>query len=193
MLAKSLITLCCGLAMVSCVNRPRVPDFAAFTRDLRVMIEDRATTDGNLQEAISRLGKVSESPLFWTMIINDPSYSPTHRRRCVRALLERHRVGNVGELREMLNRPAWLLDEHITTVEVLGGLVPVDVNLDDTVFQVRLFPLTKTDYSAAAYIRVHGKMSRAEFSRIVRGEPVPASAGGELIQQIGFSGIDYSK
>jgi len=75
------------------------------------MIADRETNDDDLKEAISRLGKMSEPISFWNNIIKTPAYSVQHRRRCVEALLRRHKPGTFYELLVHLDNPVWLRDK----------------------------------------------------------------------------------
>jgi hypothetical protein len=166
-------------------------DFDALTKALREMILDKQTRDADLQEAISRLGKVSEPSSFWNDIANEQSYSVQHRRSCIQALLRRHRgsAGTVGELAVLLNHPKWLRDEDISIVEFVVGLIPVEWTPEDTIFRIRLLPASAND-KTAVYVRVAGKVGRDDFSRLFRSDrsaPLVPVVGGRPIVEIGFS------
>lgn len=190
-LALSCI-LICGF-LVHCSGADKV-DFEALTKSLRAMISDTETKDTDLEEAISRLGKVSEPASFWSEIFNDPNYSLQHRRRCVQALIRRHAPGmTLYYLAVFLDRPKWLLDQHITTVNYVVGYIPVQIEPHDTVFHIRLLPGRERDRTDIdLYIRVAGKVPREDFSRLLRGwpspQPLPEIAGRPIIE-FGFSDI----
>src|SRR5690242_4452091 len=81
--------LCAGLVAGFTFSAMSV-DFAKLDLELRSVIEDRQTSDEDLLQAISRMGKVAEKPEFWKGIADDPTYGIPHRRRVIFALFRRH-------------------------------------------------------------------------------------------------------
>jgi hypothetical protein len=62
---------------------------------------------------------------FWKNIIKNPTYSRHPRRRCVEALLRRHKPGTFYELLRHLDNPVWLRDKDIDKVDWVVGSIPV--------------------------------------------------------------------
>jgi hypothetical protein len=105
------------------------------------------------------------------------------------SLFRRHRgsAGTAYELALLLDHPKWLRDENISIVEVMGGLIPVEMGPGDTVFRIRLLPASVRDTSDV-YIRVAGKVGRDDFSRMIRGDtaaPLISSIGGRPVIEVG--------
>src|SRR5262245_17481718 len=136
--ASFFALLFCG----TCVPLARAVDFAQLEIELRSTITNRAVTDEVLLQAISRLGKVSEPPDFWTRIANDSSYTLTHRRRCIFALVRRHGMSctSIEPLARRLTPATWLRDEDIELVTHVFGWIPIDFTLEDSVFRIRVLP-----------------------------------------------------
>src|SRR5712671_5199865 len=81
--------ICAGLAGAFTFSAISV-DFTKLDMELRSVIQDRRTSDEDLLQAISRMGKVTEKPEFWKAIADDPACDTPHRRRVIFALFRRH-------------------------------------------------------------------------------------------------------
>jgi hypothetical protein len=154
----------CLCLMTSCQTKQGV-DFDSFNRRLISQIENKETTDEMLLQSISRLGKVSEPPTFWTTIANDKTYSIEHRSRCIMALFRRHaqRCSGGRQLSKVLAPVHWLESKDIGRIDVLAGAVPVTPGTDRTVFVIRVLSGAKF----AIYISILGKMDTEDFYRMI--------------------------
>lgn len=162
-------------------------DFVALDADLRAVITNKATSDADLLQAISRFGRVSENPGFWTTIANDESYTALHRSRCVFALFRRHgnHCSGLRQLGNVLAPANWLLEDSILRVENVIGWVPVDVTFGDTIFRIEL-PHASKDKAASVYIRIAGKVTKSDFIRVIRGLS-GAGPSDYLVQEYGYA------
>jgi hypothetical protein len=174
------------VVIAGCVTKPNKIDFNVLTRQLQGIIADRRSAPSDLQQAILRLGPVSESPKFWSRIANDASYSANQRQACIMALLQRHghSAAELRDLAALLNQPTWLKDRDIENVIMNFGPMPVQWTPDDTVIVFRVFPELPT--LAIVYVKLAGKVDRALVSRILRSESSGPLEGGQLILDIAF-------
>lgn len=146
----------------------QVPDFVRLDEQLHALIKEKSTPDALLLEAISRLGKVTESPAFWTQIANDPSYSSQHRRRAVFALFRRHaeKIGELHLLGEILKPAKWLQESSIVKLPFVFGAVPVDVNPNESIVCISVL------YGGDIYIRILGNVEESAVREVLLGKEV---------------------
>ena len=127
-----------------------------------------------------------ELPDFWSAIANDQGYSEDRRRHAVFMLFQRHvKVGiSLHELGKILNHPVWLKPDNILVVQSLGGQVPVEFNLQDTIFRLSVFPNLTDDRLGywAIYCRIEGKISAEEAYEILNGGGYRNQWGRRLLE-----------
>src|SRR2546421_7996020 len=134
-------------------------DFARMDMELQSVITNKASSQTDLLQAISRLGRVAEHASFWTTIANDPTYSAEHRRRCAMAFFRRHGRFCTGlrQLAGMLSPSNWFEKGDIEEVRSVFGAAPVEVTEGDTVFKIRIFP-SQMGPQANVFIKLLGKV-----------------------------------
>lgn len=141
-------------------------DFPDLDRVLHSVITNRQTSDTVLLQAISRLGPVTEPPLFWWSVIDDSSYSLAHRTRALHALFRRH--GEIRrsaiDLRNVLGDGKWLAEATIAKETLGSGPLPVEEG--ESVFCLTVF--RSAPLSARIYIRVLGDVSNEAFARVLK-------------------------
>ena len=172
-----------------------------MTRRCHSIITNRTSTDTELLEAISRLGKTAETPRFWTQVANDPTYGVLHRKRCVMALFRRHGSyqGHAADLANVIDGAKWLHKGDITQVGAITGSIPVDVNIDDTIFLIMVLDQEEQESGErmkskhfGIYVRVLGKVSLEEFTSVVRTGRPSTGDGNVIIAQYGYAD-DYEE
>ena len=158
------------------------------------VIADPKVDKQTLIETIQKLGEVTESAQFWTVIANSDGYSKGHRRHAVFQLFQRFVSPDMTlfALAQILNNPRWLADEDISIVTVLGGEIPVTWTLDDTVFVLSVFPDLPDDRYAnwAIYLRLSGKVNREDFIKVIRGESVTENVMTAKVLEFSLSSDD---
>jgi hypothetical protein len=164
-------------------------------RLLATIADPRASTPA-LIDAIRQLEAVTEPARFWSAIANSATYRPDHRRQAVFALFRRHVTPGMtlADLARLLDNPAWLHDDDISVVTVLGGKIPVQWTFDDTVFMLGVFPALAEGRqgSWAIYLRVAGHVDRARFADALHGRPAPDEVRTAQLREVGFSPADPS-
>ena len=122
------------------------------------------------------------------VIAGSDAYSPDRRRRAVVELFRRHvKVGmTLAELARVLDDPAWLRDDDLSVVEVLGGKIPVTWTHEDTVLVLGVLPELPDDPSWAIYLRVAGRIELADVLALLRGGTGPPEVERAEIREIGF-------
>jgi hypothetical protein len=183
------------------INEEYLHPFEQMTANCMSVIANRASSDEDLLEAISRLGRMSEPPAFWTAIIQNPAYSMLHRKRCVMALFRRHGSyqGHAADLANVLDATKWLHSGDITQVGAITGSIPVDVNLDDTIFLIMVLDRAENESGEerkskrfGIYLRVVGKVTLEDFTSVVRTGRPSTGDGNVLIVQYGYAD-DYDE
>ena len=185
----NLALLCFAAGMASTlVGFAQAPDFASLTIQLRTVIAERATSDDVLREAISRLGRVTEPPSFWTQIANSTNYSRQHRIRAVFALFRRHgeSCGDVLSLGKCLEPAKWLDESSIERVTYVFGHLPIELNEGESVYSISVLDGPKI------YIRMPGDIDRETFNALLRGKSVSTLKKEPTILQCGY-GDDYDE
>ena len=154
------------------------------------VIADRDASATRLVDAIRGLGPVTEPARSWSAIANDDGYSPEHRRRAVFELFRRHASPGMtlGDLGRLLDGATWLHDDDVSVVTALGGKIPVEWTLADTVFVLAVFPDLPGDRFThwAVYVRAAGKVERGEFLQALRMEAI----GPTEVLEIGLAPSD---
>ena len=130
-------------------------------------IANAGITKDSLLKALLALDEVNENPQFWSDIANDSSFSDTHRRYAVFMLFKRHiKTGiSIEEFRKLLGKPSWLTYDDISLIEAVGGEIPMEFTLTDSIFVWNVFPdLPDGRWQHwAIYIKIEGKISREDF------------------------------
>lgn len=176
-----------GLLTVSFSQTNRPALFAKISEQMRAIICDKSSSEGDLLEAVAHLGRVTEPSSFWTKIANDASYRLAHRRLAVFALFRRHCFADTAKSLGAKLKPAhWLRDEDITQCgsDVHFGAMPIiGLNAANSVFEIKVLN------GASVYVCVAGRMSRDDFSRSLRNIPVDWSKVGSdgVILQCAFA------
>jgi hypothetical protein len=115
---------------------------------------------------------------------NDPTEPQAVRARAVFALFAQYvRPGSsVDEVRRVITDNDWLREAHLEGVRVMGGKVPVEYPLEDTVFCLHLFPLDaeKKQSPWVMYFRLSGKLRDQDGLAFLRGEK---SAGNPKLME----------
>lgn len=186
-LILSLLCFATGLASTY-VGFAQSPDFAQLTTQLRATITNKTTSDVVLREAISRLGRVTESPSFWTQIANSTNYTRQHRTRAVFALFRRHgeRTGQALALGECLASAKWLDESSVERVTWVFGPFPVEINEGESVYSISVL------YGPRIFIRILGDVDEKTFKALIRGTSVSNLKKEPIILQVGY-GDDYDE
>jgi hypothetical protein len=143
-------------------------------------------------DSISRLGRITEPPAFWTTIANNEEYSVGHRSRAVFALFRRHCYADtVRSLGLKLEPAKWLKDGDIQAFESevhVGPMPIIEINDTDSIFDVKVLG------GFSVYVRVSEKMSRDDFSRLLRNDrtDLVTSRSDGVILECAY-GDDYEK
>ena len=157
-------------------------------RDASTVLNPSAP-DAEVARAARQVSDDDVSAEVWAMIANDSAYSEAHRRVCALELFRRHvHAGStVAEVARLLNRPTWLLDEHIRELEDISGRVPpVALNGMDSVFAIDLLPgPPPVTILWSVYLRIGGQVDRDALSACLRGHPAGV-AGAAVVVEIGF-------
>lgn len=172
------------------------PAFEQMTTKCLSVITNRSSSDGDLLEAISRLGRMSEPATFWTAIIQNPTYGILHRKRCVMALFRRHcsYQAHAADLANVLDAAKWLHSGDITQVGAITGSIPVEVNIDETIFLITV--LNREEHETGQdrkskrfgiYMRVPGRVNLEEFRSVVRTGRPSTGDGNIFIAQYGYA------
>jgi hypothetical protein len=132
-----------------------------------------------LATCLKHLGPVTESPGFWSAIVEDATYAPAHRRACAVAFFSRHVKASMqlGDLALLLRAHNWTKDADIEIIKIVLGQIPVHLTDLDTVICVRAF--VKSELGCALYVRVKGKVTLSEFVGLVRGDAVNGSSASK--------------
>ena len=153
-------------------------------------IADPSTGRTALIDAIRGLGPVTEPASFWSDIAGDDAFGPEHRRRAVVALFRRHVVPGttLAELARALGDPAWLVDDDVSVVDVLGGKIPVSWTIADTVLVFGVLPELSDEVSRdwAIYLRVAGTIDLADVIALLRGGTAAPEVQRAEILEVGF-------
>lgn len=194
-LVPCLPSLVLLIASLHCEGADGLRDFEAMTRRCHSVITNPASSDSELLEAISRLGRMEEPPSLWTRVADDPTYGTLHRKRCIMALFRRHgtECETIADLASVLGRPRWLTNSDLKEVAVITGWVPVDMVPGDTVFAITILPGTtpkeaeaSSKLRCAVYVRVSGKVIREDFLAFLQHGKREAVGGNAFIEQFGF-------
>ena len=122
------------------------------------------------------------------VIAGSDAYSPDRRRRAVVELFRRHvRPGmTLADLARVLDDPAWLRDDDLSVVDVLGGKIPVSWTLEDTVLVLGVLPGLPDDPSWSIYLRVAGKVELAGVLAVLHGRDAPPDVARAEIREVGY-------
>ena len=165
-----------------------ITNFTALDIQLHAAIANTNTPDDLLLESISRLGKITEPPSFWTQIADNTNYSLPHRTRAVFALFRRHgeRCGDIQDLRRCLAPAKWLDQSSIQKIPFVFGFLPVEVNSEESIFSISVF------YGPKIYIRLRGDVDYKTFVEAIRGEAKEPIKSELIILQCGYAD-DYEQ
>ena len=116
-----------------------------------------------------------ESVAFLTSLANDPSNSQEVRARAVFTLFGRHIQpgSSASEVHDVLTDTAWLKENNLKGVRILGGWVPVEFTAEDTIFSIALFPADSAGGWSpwVIYLRLSGHIQDEEALKFLRGAP----------------------
>src|SRR4051794_15743713 len=114
--------------------------------------------------------------------------SPERRRQAVVELFRRDvRPGmTLGEAARVLGAPAWLRDDDLWVVDVLGGKIPVSAELGDTVLALAILPGLPDDPSWAIYLRVAGEVALGDVLALLHGRDAPPEVARAEIREVAF-------
>ena len=153
-------------------------------------IADPSTGRTALIDAIRDLGPVTEPASFWSDIAGDDAFAPEHRRRAVVALFRRHVVPGttLADLARALGDAAWLTDDDVSVVEVLGGKIPVSSTFEDTVLVLGVLPGLPDEASRhwAIYLRVAGTLDLSDVLALLHAGAAPPEVERAEILEVGF-------
>lgn len=162
---------------------------SARQRDVPTVL-DPATPASDVMQAARRVADADMPAEVWARVANDPAYSALHRRVCVFELFRRHvRPGSTTtDIARLLDRPTWLLDEHVRELQDVGGrLPPVTLNAEDSVFAIDVLPGSAPVIDLwSVYLRMRGRVDRDAFSALLRGNARSGTEGGAVVVEIGF-------
>jgi hypothetical protein len=152
-------------------------------------ISDRTISESDLRFEIKKLGNVTEPPSFWLNITSDQTYSPAHRAVAICQLFKRHVMGpiTVADLAKLLNAPDWLNSSNVTTVKHLKGEIPVEWNLGETVFAIRLFP-GQVESAPVLYLRLSQTLEAETFVQMIRSRGADCTAVDARVLQAACDG-----
>ena len=103
---------------------------------------------------------------LWARIANSDEYSDSRRRRAVLFLFDRH-VHRGMELRtvaSLLANPTWLKRDNVHVVNLIAGMIPVDMVPGEQVF-VFIPEFSSLDTSCVVYLRVQWDQIAYPFLR----------------------------
>ena len=128
-------------------------------------ILDRTSSEKSVIEAVQQLQTLSESRDFWSDIIRDRTYSPTHRRIALVQYFVRHSFYKMArELRlEYLNLSPFKLD--IKVIGLFAGVMPVDDPVENAV--VHLTCDFGDAGSAAIYLSIFPKAEDSKLADVL--------------------------
>jgi len=123
-----------------------------------------------------------------SVIAGSDAYGPERRRRAVVELFRRQvQPGmTLADLARVLDDPAWLRDDDLSVVDVLGGKIPVSWTHEDTVLVLGVLPGLPDDPGWSIYLRVAGKLELADVLALLHGRDAPAHVARAKIREIGF-------
>ena len=127
-----------------------------------------------------------------SVIAGSDAYGPDRRRRAVVELFRRQvQPGmTLADLARVLDDPAWLRDDDLSVVDVLGGKIPVSWTLEDTVLVLGVLPSLPDDPAWSIYLRVAGKLELADVLALLHGGTAPPEVQRAEILEIGFEPPD---
>jgi len=96
----------------------------------------------------------------------------------------------LADLARVLGDAAWLRDEDLSVVDVLGGKIPVSWTLEDTVLVLGVLPGLPDDPGWSIYLRVAGKLELADVLALLRGRDAPPAVARAEILEVGFEPPD---
>ena len=164
--------------MVSC-NKTIVPNNSSTKEsDVRELLEQLPTlsltderrvlqgiADPNAQESdvlalmeqLRAALPTDDQAELWAQIANLDEYSDARRRRAVLLLFDRHVYSGMelSTVANLLANPTWLKEDNVHIVDVLAGLIPIDMVPGETVFVV-IPEFSSLDKEGAVYLRVQG-------------------------------------
>ena len=123
-----------------------------------------------------------------SVIAGSDAYDPDRRRRAVVELFRRQvQPGmTLADLARVLDDPAWLRDDDLSVVDVLGGKIPVSWTHEDTVLVLGVLPGLPDDPGWSIYLRVAGKLELADVLALLHGRDAPPEVARAEIREIGF-------
>ena len=130
----------------------------------RRVLADPQATEAEVDRAIQRRNDSPGAAALWRQIVQDPTYAPRRRARCLRELLK-DRDTSPPPLRDFVQRIGvlpWLHENQVTTVGALRGEIPVTWTPRDTVFVLEPFR------GLSVYLRVAGPVMKAPFLQLLR-------------------------
>jgi len=127
-----------------------------------------------------------------SVIAGSEADSPDRRRRAVVELFRRQvQPGmTLADLARVLGDAAWLRDEDLSVVDVLGGKIPVSWTLEDTVLVLGVLPGLPDDPAWSIYLRVAGKIALADVLALLHGRDAPPAVARAEILEVGFEPPD---
>jgi hypothetical protein len=169
-------------------QRNELPEFSKWREKLLLTITNKTISDDTLLESISMLGRVTEPPSFWTTIADDRSYPVKQRTRAVFALFRRHAMWcpDCRELSATLAPAQWLSQSTVSRIEFVFGLLPIDVNEGQSVYQ------TSVLNGPSIYIKLQGDIAPEAFSELLHAKPGAAVKMNPAIIQCAYSD-DYDE
>ena len=121
-------------------------------------------------------------------IAGSDAYGADRRRRAVVELFRQQvRPGmTLAELARVLDDPAWLRDDDLSVVDVLGGKIPVSWTSEDTILVLGVLPGLPDDPGWSIYLRVAGKVELADVLALLRGREAPPEVARAEILEVGY-------
>jgi len=132
------------------------------------VISDRTSDEHNLLANVQQLQSLCESRNFWTAIINDPSYSITHRRVAFIQYFIRHSFNQkVSDFRlSSLNLAPSEFD--IRVIGLWTGPIPVQAPHNSNI--IRISCRFSEDNSATIYLSIVPKTGESDLVEILFGK-----------------------
>jgi len=182
---RKLYALFCATLTVlaSCVSQTKQSPLS--------VIADRGVGEKTVQEAINRLGAVTEPSLFWTEIANDNSYSLERRHACLTQLFRRHvKAGlSLGELAQVIRQPNWLTNCPIQKLLAGTGYCPVKLGEPGSVFMISALPPANWRGMPEIFVRLDADVTKEEFRAVLLNKHVESHVSDAKILEVAI--IDY--